>query len=678
MKKLLLFLSVVAATQVSAQYVSEGPRGGSAHRFYSDAGRVWLAAGGGLFYSNDDGVSWKVTETPPIPASCEDLLCVAAFGNEIYVGANFAGIMHSNDGGRTWSVPGSGVQRGFPYVDVEIAGSNAVAIRGDNGTLLLTTDHGSSWTPMNFTIGNAAARSLAMHNNAVYVTSSMGLFKSIDNGLTYNNINPSTSDGGELTWSHDTMYVASSSGLKMSTDDGMSFSPLGLAGTPLKHVSAYGKNIYASIQNATQDTLKMSSDGGMNFSTVLNSPYPYAFVYDLGFSNGRALVGTDQGIFAGSSLQKSDSGFHATVINALAVNGIRLYAATSPMGVFYTTDSAEHWQNIGGRSQGVPGDILSIDARNQYVHAGGLSGYFRSSNFGTSWSAGATGLPSGLVNSILAVKGISDVIAVQSGNLYLSSNDGTSFTAMSTSVPTSAYLVTQADTLLFVATTAGLYKSNSSYNFAPVTGLSGLVSAVVSYKNHFYASTHSNGLFISSDGMSWTAVNPAPGVLPQQINALAVKDTVLFVGTDDGLYSDSTGMWHADSLQGQVIHSLAVSSGKLYAGTCSGVWSIKNIYIPPGTAVPGLQQRNASFTAYPNPAKSELFVSFESKQTAAGVISMTDLAGRKIWQKSVNVQAGKNVWHLNSEIGNIPNGIYFLQLNAGNITAQQKIVLEGR
>lgn len=681
MKKLLLLLAAFTITQASAQYVSQGPRGGAAQRFYVDAGRVWLAAGGGLFYSTDDGLSWRVSETPPIPASCEALLCVAAFGNEIYVGGEFSGIMHSVDGGRTWSLPGAGVQRGYPYVDLEIAASNAIAIRGDNGQLLLTTDHGATWTGINFAIGNALARSLAQHNNAVYVTTTMGLFKSTDNGLTYSNINPSLADTGELAWSHDTMYVASSSGLKMSTDDGASFSPLGLSGTALKHVSADGNRIYVSVSAAGQDTLKYSSNGGLNFSDVLNSPYPYAKVYDLTFSIGTALVGSDQGIFRSgiSPLQKSDSGFHATVINALAVNGIRLYAASSPMGVYYTSDSAEHWQNIGGRTQGVPGDILCIDARNQYVHAGGLSGYFRSSNFGTAWTAGATGLPSGVVNSIFAVKGTSDVIAIQARNLYLSSNDGSSFSPLGTSVPANtAYLITQADTAFFVASTSGLYKGSSSYNFAPVTGLSGMASAVVYNNGNFYASTYGNGLFSSPDGQTWTAVNPAPGTLPNQINALAVKGNALFAGTDIGLYTDSTGTWSKDSLDGQVVHSLAVMDGKLYAGTCSGVWSIKNLPPAPGVGVSHVQRMDNLLVAYPNPAQNELHVRFEAEKSESATLSLQDLMGRRIWSQSVNLKAGKNVWNLSSEISTLPAGVYFLQLNAGAQSAQQKIILQGR
>lgn len=681
MKKLLLLLSVVAATQASAQYVSQGPKGGTARHFYVDASRVWMAAGGGLFYSNDHGQSWNVSQTPPIPASCENLLSVAAFGNEIYVGAEVQGIMHSVDGGITWSLPGAGVQRGYPYTDIEVSGPNAIAIRGDNGDLLVTTDHGLSWVQMNFAIMNAKARSISKFNNNIYVSSTLGLFKSADNGLSYMQINPSLADTGMISWSHDTMYLASSQGLKMSIDDGGSFTPLGLAGTAVKNVASDERTVYATVSGLTQDTLKMSTDFGMTFSNAVPNPIPFGRVFDLAFSNKVALIGTDQGIFrnAGSSVQKSDSGFHATVINQLAVNGIRLYAATSPMGVFYTADSAENWSNIGGRPQGVPGDILTIDARNNFVHAGGPSGYYRSTDFGVTWTAGATGLPAGAVRSIAVTKGSPQAHLILNGSVYATVDDGASWFALSsTPFPAgSTYLITWADSLLFVASTSGLYRYSSSTGYTLATGISGLTSAVVTYKNNFYASTHSNGLFTSPDGYTWTAVNPAPGTLPLQIKALVVKDNALFAGTEVGLFTDSTGIWTADSLQGQVVHSLAVMDNKLYAGTCSGVWSLKNLP-PPLVGVNTVAKQSTGFTAYPNPARTELHVAFQSDKTQTAVLSMQDMMGRRIWTRNVELKAGKNEWMLTAEVSNLPGGVYILQISGNGNKAQQRIVLQGR
>ena len=683
MKKLLYLALLFVSPSVSAQYVTHGPGGGVVYGFYQDAGRTWLAANTGVFSSMDHGVSWSMPAALPSLMSCDSISSIAAFANELYAGSHRSGIYHSVDAGLTWSQVNNGIAKAMAYSDIEIIGPNALTIRSDSA-LYLTSDHGINWVRVNFAINQAGALWLSIHNNALYVTTSQGLFKSSDNGLTYLNINPNVSDIGELTWVNDTAYVSTSTGIKLSVDDGVSFNTIGLAGRATQNVAVYGSTIFATVRSAAnRDTLKFSVNGGATFN---NAPFPtaapFSTVQDIVIDGTNVLVGSDYGLYTSSasssiSLRKADSGFYSASTRAMAVNGLRLYAATFPMGVFYTSDSGENWKHNGDLAHGLEGEMMAIDAKNQYVHAGGRTNYYRSSDFGLTWSAGATGLPAGTVNSIYASKTSQNVLVLHNGNLYRSSDDGGSFTAVSSPIPAnSGYMVTQADTALFVASNSGLFKSGSNFVFAPTIGLTGLVTSVVYRAGNYYASTSGNGLFTSLDGGNWKPeVITAPGTLPSKLNALAVNNNVLIAASDDGLYSDSTGIWLQDSLRGMTIRSLAVMNGKLYAATCNGIWSLQNLPPTPVVGVNGMQLPGSSLQVYPNPSSGDFRAVLTAAKAGEGVLSLRNIMGHTVLQRSLPLHAGQNELQVSAAGMKLPAGVYLLQVATEYGVATQRIVL---
>jgi hypothetical protein len=69
---------------------------------------------------------------------------------------------------------------------------------------------------------------------------------------------------------------------------------------------------------------------------------------------------------------------------------------------------------------------------------------------------------------------------------------------------------------------------------------------------------------------------------------------------------------------------------------------------------------NDQLTVYPNPAKEKLTVSFGSEEAGTQSISITDLVGRVITVKTVDVQEGINTFTLPLE--SYRGGMYFLQM----------------
>ncbi len=90
-----------------------------------------------------------------------------------------------------------------------------------------------------------------------------------------------------------------------------------------------------------------------------------------------------------------------------------------------------------------------------------------------------------------------------------------------------------------------------------------------------FAGTNGSGVFISSDdGSTWTPSDS--GMLNGTVQALAIKDTLLFAGTLGGVYrsADRGIHWYGvgDGLLSNFIYALAVVDSMIFAGTPLGVF----------------------------------------------------------------------------------------------------------
>jgi len=144
------------------------------------------------------------------------------------------------------------------------------------------------------------------------------------------------------------------------------------------------------------------------------------------------------------------------------------------------------------------GDVRCFAVSGSNLFAGTFGdGVFLSTNNGTSWTAVNTGLTDTLVLS-LAVSG-SNLFAGTGGGVFLSTNNGTSWTAVNTGLTnTSVHSLAVNGTNLFAGTAGGVFLS-------------------------------------TNNGTSWTAVNT--GLTRTFVLSLAVSGSNLFAGTDGG------GVW---------------------------------------------------------------------------------------------------------------------------------------
>jgi hypothetical protein len=69
---------------------------------------------------------------------------------------------------------------------------------------------------------------------------------------------------------------------------------------------------------------------------------------------------------------------------------------------------------------------------------------------------------------------------------------------------------------------------------------------------------------------------------------------------------------------------------------------------------------NADFAIYPNPVKDLMKVDINADKTDKGVIIITDINGKQVYSRNVNVAAGSNTFSI--DISNMAQGAYIIKV----------------
>ena len=228
-----------------------------------------------------------------------------------------------------------------------------------------------------------------------------------------------------------------------------------------------------------------------------------------------------------------------------------------------------------------PANVYCFTISGTNVFAGTDDGVFLSSNNGTSWTAANSGLADTLVLS-LAATGANLFAGSASGGVFFSTSNGTSWTVANSGLPkTTVYSLAVSGTNLFAGAENGVFLStNIGTSWTEVD--SGLTDTYVNCLSvsgaNLFAGTMGGGVFLSTNnGTTWTAVNTG---LTGGVYSLAVSGKNLFAGGSDGVFlSTNNGTsWTAvnNGLTDHYLKALAMSSANLFAGTNAGVFLSTN------------------------------------------------------------------------------------------------------
>jgi phosphodiesterase/alkaline phosphatase D-like protein len=187
---------------------------------------------------------------------------------------------------------------------------------------------------------------------------------------------------------------------------------------------------------------------------------------------------------------------------------------------------AQTWQAVGLSGQIIENfGINSNAAGGMNLFAGTCTGgVFVSTNNGTSWTALNSGLPTGSSNQSLVTSfafiptetGDTNIFAGTWEGVYLSTNNGSSWTSVSSGL-TNSHVQSFAllpngsgGTNIFAGTWGGLFLSTnngSSWKAVNTVLTNTFVSSLLVNGTNLFAGTDTNGVFLSTDsGTNWTAV----------------------------------------------------------------------------------------------------------------------------------------------------------------------------
>jgi len=400
------------------------------------------------------------------------------------------------------------VQTNGPYGGVinSMVASNQFLFAGTNSGLYRSNDNGISWD--NVIIFDAIypplnIYSLTMSDSAVVASTNMGIYFSSNGGETWGPY------FGSINYRYP-FQLSALSGNNLAYAAGGSIGVVGLDST-FHDVTTFGSYLLPALPMGVQHV-----------------------VQSIAFKGNIVVVGSNHGIYesldTGKTWVAADSGLTSEDVNAVAIGGNKMFAGTDSAGVFCSTDSGRSWSqfNLGLTTQAIR--MLAVHGDSVFAGANG-GGIFFSNLNGPNWNPLNPGWSNPVVNCLIF-----------NGETAIAGTDGSGiFEFSGTWTPMNSGLLATATT-----------------SFASIGG-------------NLFAGSHGGGVFLSTDnGSSWNSVNS--GLTNLYVNALLVRGDTLYAGTYGGgvFLSTSSGQsWTPvnSGITEKYISSLAASNGFILAGT---------------------------------------------------------------------------------------------------------------
>jgi photosystem II stability/assembly factor-like uncharacterized protein len=656
---------------------------------------VW---GLGMLRSIDGGATWQETSLSYELTDGHGFNAIAA--NPL-TGAILAaardGLWRSVDDGQTWTLIASGRWFDVKWAASPLAPLRAYAVLGESaaaGGVYVSTDDGLSFAyagsgqAASNLIGNSrlavcpAAPDIVYVNHSNWTNSqSLGLWRSLDGGATWEARITSLNMTGGQGWYNITLAVdpedperliAGGVQLYQSDDGGLSFTTTG-DGNGLGSETAVHVDHHAAVYvPGSADEVWVGSDGGVWRS----------------LDDGRTWESRRAGLityqFYDIGVAQSHPQF---MMGGTQDNGVP--GRTGPASWFTSTLYAD-------------GMVTCISPTNHnHVYSEWQFGNLvRSYDGGNSWATIMNGITgNGAWVTPLAISPLvpADLFTARSTGIFRTLSGGSLWTQVSSHAaawiavsPVDPDIVwTIAGNAPRLSTDRGLsWSTVSAYGF-PTPGASKILPHPTEAEGVFvvflsYAAEVAHVAYSPDLGATWQ--NVTGDFPPQPIRAAAVDPLApddWFIGTDTGVWYSGDGGQHwlpyGNGLPVVVITDLEINAQarKLVAGTYGrGAWEIE---LADPTAV-GEQGPLAGASGllldppYPNPAREGALLRFASRLPMGGTLTVYDVQGRPV-APATPVRGDGIIRTLRWAPADLPSGVYFAVLEAGELRVSRKLIL---
>lgn len=650
---------------------------------------------GAVHRSTDGGVTWTQLlgpHDPQAPGSPDNIFTATAYApsnGQILYAANAIAFYRSSDGGATWSRYAGqgnatygppGIKAGFPIeITVDKNDPNTLFVNNYGGGVFKSTDGAQTWQDLSKGYTGAFVKKVVVdpkNKLAVFASGRSGSFKSTNAGDQWiGTAYGPLSEGAWELWgaaihpTNPSQLLLSDLGqgvIFSSSDGGRSWKeafrhPLANASDPntrhgakeLVYAPSNPQIIYAGFAAGAHD--------------IFNEPENTTFSVSLGISKS-----TD----GGATWITKNSGLGSTNLNitAMAVSTTDpslVYIGTRGSGVYKSINGGDSWTNITSTIASSYIFSLAISPSNaNIVYAGTRdAGIYKSTNGGTSWNQSLSGTP---INSNFTSKIIMSIVIDQTNENIAYASDYTSGLYKTIDGGTSWQL------------------SNTNLTTRAVTSLSLSSDGLL-----LYAATQGEGIFRLQTSAVAAPTAPAPtspanGAINQQLNLTLSWGAVMGADSYDLQVSTNpnfTTLFLEDSTltaPSRQLGTLALNttyywrvSAKNLGGTSpfSSTFNFKTVLSTSvenvGNEIPkefGLSQN------YPNPFNPSTTIEFQIPKNSHVTLKVFDPLGKELLtllQEEKNAGSYKTQWDAN----NLPSGVYFYRLQAGNFVDTKKLIL---
>jgi hypothetical protein len=257
-----------------------------------------------------------------------------------------------------------------------------------------------------------------------------------------------------------------------------------------------GESGVTNLFVGTANGVFLSTNDGTTW-TAVNTGLTNLYVLSLAVSGSDLFVGTKGGIFFstkyGADWTAINTGLTDLNVLAIAISGQNLLAGTFHGGLCLSTNYGASWTPLGVNA----GYIKAFAISGQNIFAGTTTGVIRSIDNGITWNSANTGLTVNVLS--FAVSGNNLFAATSTQGVYLSTNDGTNWTALNTGlIDLDGESLAISDQNLFVGTWGGVYHTGNAISWSKVSsGLPPLpkVRSIIISGTNLFAGTYGNGVW---------------------------------------------------------------------------------------------------------------------------------------------------------------------------------------
>ncbi len=517
----------------------------------TDGGATWVAT----------GLAWTANQGRTISRlliNSTNPLIVMAFGS--------TGIWRTTDGGTTWAQP-TGTFTGIKDAEFKPGDVNTIYAAGT--TFRKSTDGGATWGAAITTgltgIGRLSIAVTAANPAYVYVLGSratddgfLGLIRSTDSGTSFTTRMASTATNNILGWDNG------------SDAGGQGWYDLTIAASPTNAEEVYtgGVNIWKSTNGGTSFTLNTHWFGGYS------KPNVHADIHDIVFLPGSGTTvysGNDGGVYRTTNSGTAWSDISA---NLAIAQQYRVGLSSSNVSLLVTGHQDNGTNKMNGTTwteiYGGDGMDCFIDrTNNNNIYGSYVYGeYYRSTDGGTNWTAINTGLPAGDWLCAWHQDPVTATTLYAGGRaaLYKTTNSGTGWTAMGT--PTGSgniieFEIAPSNNQIIYALKTGTNAVSKSINGGTsFTSVSTGLPTTVAPTDIAISNTDPNIVFVTysgygstskvfksiNGGTSWTNLSTGLPNIPMNtiVYSNGSVDNGIYVGTDVGVYyKDNITNWVA-------------------------------------------------------------------------------------------------------------------------------------